>query len=274
MIDNNDNKVKNQDDSEGLISMSLGDHLEELRTRLIRAFIGLGAGVIVSLCFGKYLFKWIFIPYEKAMTKAGYGPEDYNIMALKPADKFLVYLKVCLMAGLLLASFWVFYQAWAFVSSGLYRKEKRFVKVAAPASAILFITGAVFFQLVVARLALQFFITFDIGLGDVIAPGAYNLADYVSFMLMLTLVFGLGFQMPIGIVFSERMGLVTVEQLGRSRKIFIVALVFVAAIVTPPDVISQISLAIPLYVLYEGSIIVCRILRKTNSKEKDTTPVA
>ncbi len=262
----NEVSEKEYDPESELVSMSLGDHLEELRHRLMLALVGLVLGVAVSLFFGEYFFKMIMFPYHQAMEKAGYKP---NLLALKPMEQFIIYLKICMVAGLVFSSLWVFYQAWAFVSAGLYRHERRWVKVAAPVSGLLFVTGAVFFMLAVAPMMMNFCVKFNVGV-EYVQPGVYALAEYVNFMLLLTLIFGLAFQMPIAIVFAEMIGIVTIRQLSEFRKFAILGIVIVAAAITPsPDVISQIALAVPLYMLYEGSIIVCRILRAQKKKTKE-----
>ena len=141
---------------------------------------------------------------------------------------------------------------WVFISAGLYCHEKKFVHAAAPISAFLFITGSVFFMAVVAPLAMSFFVRFNQALR---IESNWTIQSYMSFVLMLTLVFGAAFQMPIGIVFAEMMGLVSIETLSKNRKYVILGLLFIAAVATPPDVISQVLLAAPLYVLYESSIL-------------------
>jgi len=242
---------------ERLKSMSLGDHLEELRYRLMMAIGGVLVGLVGCLFFGRVLLRLIASPYESAMAAAKLQPE---LQAIQLPEQFMVYLKTCLVFGLLVSAPWVFYHAWAFVSSGLYHKERKFIYAVAPASAALFIAGAFFFMLVIAPLTMIFFITFETGVDFV--QVRVTLQSYISFVLSLTLIFGLAFQMPIAIIFAERMGLVTTEALGRVRKFVIIGLVIVAAIVTPPDVISQIALALPLYALFEASIVICRLLRK------------
>ena len=115
-------------------------------------------------------------------------------------------------------------------------------------------------MVVIAPITMLFFIKFNTGIDFVEVN--FTLQNYINFVLALTLIFGLAFQMPIAVVFAERMGLVSVETLGKVRRFVILGLAIVAMIVTPPDVISQIALALPLYVLFEGSLLLCRILRK------------
>ena len=253
--------MANESLHENLKSMSLGDHLEELRWRMILALLGIGVGLIIAFWLGDWFLHLIVIPFENAMQKAGQEP---RLQAIKVAEKFLVYLKACFILAIVITSPWVFYQIWAFISAGLYRREKKYIYAVVPASALLFVSGCFFFLFIVAPLALRYFVSFDTGIDFVNYQP--SLTEYVNFILSLTLVFGLAFQMPIAIVFAERMGLITVRQLSSSRKYVILGAAFIAAVATPPDVISQIALAIPLYILYEGSILTCIFLNRRKKK--------
>ena len=162
--------------------MSLGDHLEELRSRLILAILGLLAGLVVCLFFGSYLMRFMAAPYEFAMEKVGREPV---LLAIRPPETFLVYIKVCLLFGLIISSPWVLYQLWTFISSGLYKHERKYIHIIVPVSAGLFITGAIFFIKVIAPVALLFFINFNPGLEFVRAN--FTLQNYISFVLTLTL---------------------------------------------------------------------------------------
>jgi len=190
---------------------------------------------------------------------------DTPLTSKAPAATFKTYLKVSLLFGLLLSSPWVIWQIWAFISSGLYKKEKRFAHAVAPASTILFISGVLFFMFVIAPMVMQFFVKVD-KMFDV--DTQWTLLNYVNMILGLTLVFGVAFQMPIVVVFAERIGLVKIEQLTQGRKFVLLGLVIVSAMATPPDVISQVALAVPLYILYEGSILVCRFMRMRRAKQE------
>ena len=192
-------------------------------------------------------------------------PGMVSIVTHSPVEGFMVYITVCLLFGLLVTSPWVIWQIWAFVSAGLYHKEKRYVHVVAPISSLLFIGGALFFMMFVAPMVMGFLIRFDIAMG---VSSLWSLQKYIKMVFTLTIVFGATFQMPIIIVFAERLGLVTVETLAKNRKFVILGLVIIAAVATPPDIISQISLAIPLYGLYEASILFCRIWRKHGKKKE------
>lgn len=238
-------------------TMTLADHLQELRLRLILALVGLALGLAICLFFGALLLRFIARPYELAMLKAGLEP---TLLAIHPTEKLIVYLKTCLLFGLIISSPWVFYQLWTFISAGLYTHEKKLVHKIVPASTALFIAGCLFFIKIVAPLTMRFFINFHPGISFVKVN--FTLQNYVSFVVWLTLVFGLAFQMPIVILCMEKLGITSLDALKRSRKYVILLLVIVAALATPPDVISQIALAVPLYVLFEASVLACRLTRK------------
>ncbi len=240
-------------------TMNLGDHLEELRARLILAIIGLVVGAIICLCFGPKIIDFIKAPY----TKLSENP----LVTLGPADAFVAYMKISLVAGLILTSPWVFYHIWMFVAAGLYPKERRYVYVAVPFSVLLFVTGALFFLFVVAPISLRFFLKF----GDIIgvAPN-WTLQKYVSFITTLMLVFGVAFQTPIAIFILNRTGLVSIQVLRRSRKYVLLGIFVLAAMATPPDVISQVTLAVPLYLLFELGIVLCWFAgRKKKTRDND-----
>ena len=231
-------------------TMSLGDHLEELRSRLIYALAGLVAGTIICMVFGTFLVKYLQRPYDELVP-------GRPLVVLAPADAFVGYMKVSLVAGLVLSSPWVFYQLWMVISAGLYAREKRYVRVAVPFSTGLFIAGALFFFFVVAPISLQFFLKFGEIIG--VAP-SWTFQKYVSFITMLMLVFGLGFQTPIVIFVLNRTGLVSVGAMKKARRYVFLGMFVVAAVATPPDVISQITLGLPLYLLYELGILLCKLI--------------
>ena len=321
-------KKKKQDPLDS--TMSLGDHLEELRGRLILAFTGLLIGAGICLCFGTRIIKFIEKPYLKVFPtieaestikgkkiklienlfnetrqKLADDPNTPNVdqkteefvymfcseiisalrndpnftfigpssdrispprrlQILRPADGFISYIKIALISGLILSSPWVFYHIWMFVAAGLYAHEKRYVHTAVPFSAALFVTGALFFVLVVAPLTLKFLVKFNEGVLD--AWSNFTFADYISFITMLMLIFGVAFQTPIAIFFLTKTGLVSIDSLRRSRKFVLLGVFIVAAMATPPDVISQVTLAIPLYVLFELGI----LLSWLSSRKKES----
>lgn len=241
--------------------MSVGRHLDELRLRLGLAAGGFVVAFIAALSVGKWFAGIILSPYRLAMEAAGI---EVKLQAVQPAEPFLVYMKASIVLAILISSPWTFYQTWAFVSSGLYPKERRYVHVAAPASATLFVGGALFFLLVVAPWMFRFFMQFDLGIDYLTyQPGVGRTADFI---LVLALVFGVAFQTPLAVVFAERCGLVEISALERARKFVLLGAFVVGAILTPPDVVSQIALALPLYGLYEVGLLACRLRRKPDKE--------
>jgi sec-independent protein translocase protein TatC len=238
-------KKKKQDPLDG--TMSLGDHLEELRMRLIRALAGLIVGTVICLFVCSYIIGFIEKPYIGVMGA------DARLQILAPAEGFISYIKIALVSGLILSSPWVFYHIWMFVAAGLYQNEKRYVHLAAPFSAALFVIGALFFILVVAPLTLGFLVGFNKNVLGV--NSNFTFANYISFITMLMLVFGISFQTPVAIFFLNKTGMVSVKALHKSRKFVLLGIFVVAAMATPPDPISQVTLAFPLYALFELGIL-------------------
>jgi sec-independent protein translocase protein TatC len=240
-------------------TMSLGDHLEELRWRLIRALVGLTIGTVVCLFLCSKIIAFIEGPYIGVMG------EQARLQTLAPADGIVSYIKIAFISGLILTSPWVFYQIWMFVAAGLYPDEKRYVHLATPFSAALFVTGALFFIIVVAPLTLGFLVKFNQRVLGV--SSNFTFANYISFITMLMLVFGVAFQTPIAIFFLNKTGLVSIESLCRSRKFVLLGIFVVAAMATPPDVVSQVTLAIPLYALFELGILLSYIAQRKKEKQ-------
>ena len=236
--------------------MSLGDHLEELRLRLLLALAGLVVCAVICLFFGSKIIAFIEKPYIDVMGR------EARLQTLAPADGFVSYMKISLISGLLLSSPWVFYQLWMFVSAGLYPKEKRYVHLATPFSAALFVTGALFFVFVVAPITLGFLVKFNEKMLGVASN--FTFRNYISFVTTLMLVFGVAFQTPIAILFLNMTGLVSIQALRNSRKFVLLGVFIVAAISTPPDVISQVTLALPLYLLFELGILASRFAARRN----------
>jgi len=240
-------------------TMSLGDHLEELRMRLINAIVGLVVASIICLIFCSKIITLIEKPYIDAMG------EQARLQTLAPADGFISYIKIALISGMILSSPWIFYQIWMFVAAGLYPHEKRYVYHATPFSAILFVTGALFFVFVVAPLTLKFLVEFNQRVLGV--SSNFTFTNYISFITMLMLIFGAAFQTPIAIYFLNRTGLVSIQSLHKSRKFVLLGIFIIAAMATPPDPISQVTLAIPLYVLFEIGILLSVLAERRNKSQ-------
>lgn len=221
------------------------DHLEELRERIIKSFIAVVIGFAVCYGFKEKLFELITRPLISVMEKG-----DQLIFTGLP-EAFFTYLKVAFLAGLILAGPVIIYQFWMFVAPGLYKKERRVMIPIVVLSTFFFIGGALFGYFIVFPWGFQFFLSFA---SDTI-KALPSMKEYLSFASKLLLAFGLVFELPIVITFLARLGLVTVPFLRKNRK-YAVLLFFVgSAMITPPDVVTQIMMAFPLMLLYEISIV-------------------
>jgi sec-independent protein translocase protein TatC len=240
-------------------------HLIELRDRLIRAVIA------IVIAFAALAF-W---PGPSGMYDllaaplVAHLPEGATLIATNVISPILVPLKITLMAALMLALPIVLYQLWAFVAPGLYSHEKKMVMPLVISSTILFITGVAFCYFIVIPGMSQFIQAF----APTSITAAPDIEQYFGFVLTLFLVFGIAFEVPIAVIVLARIGIVTVAQLQAARGYFIVGAFIVAAVVTPPDVISQLALAIPMCILYEVGIVFAKIFAK-NAKAKEEADAA
>jgi sec-independent protein translocase protein TatC len=235
------------------MEMSLGDHLEELRVRVILALLGLAVGLGICLFFSQFFLELLAKPYFDVQKATGLPA---TLQAITLSEKFMVYMKTALLFGVIFSAPWIFYQIWKFISAGLYEGEKKFVYIVSPICAILFASGALFFLFIISPMMIRFFIGFNPGIDKV--QTQVTISSYVNFMLLMMLVFGLCFQLPIALVAANRIGVVSAEMLKKARKYIILAIFVIAAVVTPsPDMISQIALALPMYLLFELGLLFC-----------------
>ena len=229
-------------------------HLIELRDRMIRALIAVGIafGILALWPGPSGLYDLLAAPLVKHL------PEGATLIATNVISPILVPLKITLMAAFMLALPIVLYQVWAFVAPGLYSHEKRMVLPLVISSTVLFVVGVAFCYFLVIPGMSQFIQMF--------APksitAAPDIEQYFGFVLTLFMVFGIAFEVPIAVIVLVRMKLVTVEQLRAWRGYFVVGSFIVAAVVTPPDVISQLALAVPMCLLYEAGIIAAQVFVK------------
>jgi len=228
---------------EGFVS-----HLVELRDRLLRA----GAAVIVAFLALVYWAPDIYALLATPMIDA--LPQGSSMIATDVTAPFFVPMKVTMMVAFVIALPYVLYQVWAFVAPGLYDHEKNLALPIVLSSFILFLLGMAFAYFFVFPAVFKFVAAYT----PVGVQMATDIDKYLSFVLTLFLVFGLSFETPIVEMVLVRMGIVTVEKLKNFRSYFIVIAFVIAAIVTPPDVISQFMLAIPMILLYEFGILMCR----------------
>ncbi|MBE9571055.1 MAG: twin-arginine translocase subunit TatC [Proteobacteria bacterium] len=227
-------------------------HLEELRKRLVVCAIGVGAGIVIAYIFSERLFQLLVAPLKAVM------PEGDQLIFTNLPEMFFAYIKVAFIAGIMAASPLIFYQLWMFIAPGLYQKEKKMAIPFVISSTILFVGGALFGYFVVFPFGFKFFI----GFSNEYVKALPSVKQYFSFSMKLLFAFGVVFELPVIIFFLSKMGIVTPQFLRQKRKYAILLTFALAAILTPPDVITQCMMAGPLIVLYEIGILVSRIAQK------------
>jgi sec-independent protein translocase protein TatC len=315
-------------EEQAMVAMSFGDHIEELRTHLILALLGLAVGVVLAFIPPLYVGKWVMETMERpakaslakfyteraaerakeAAEKKEYtefasvkidaqefvaglksiapdlklpAPETLKgktipmrlaqersqmildisrniqppeaLVSLAPLETFMIFFMVCLVTGLVISSPWVFYQLWAFVAAGLYRHERHYVHKFLPFSLGLFLAGVFLCFFIVLPVTLNFLLEFNVWLG--IEP-TLRISEWISFATILPLVFGVCFQTPLVMLMLERIGVFTADDFRAKRKIAILVMVVVAAVITPTqDPFSLLLLAVPMVLLYELGIL-------------------
>ena len=232
----------------------LTSHLEELRKRLIISCWALLIGFLASYSFSREIFDLLMLPLARVM------PEKSSIIFTGLAEGFFTYIKVAFLSGLMVSSPVIFYQAWSFISPGLYRSEKRYVLPFTFFSVLFFVGGAIFGYFLVFPFAFEFFMSFNTERITALP----SMKEYLAFTTKLLIAFGVSFELPIIIIFLNKLGLVTVKGLTKNRKYVLVGAFIVSAILTPPDVVTQVMMALPLMILYEMGIIGARIFQKKN----------
>jgi sec-independent protein translocase protein TatC len=219
-------------------------HLEELRSRLIKSFIAVGAGFGLCYAFKETLFEILLYPLIRVM------PEGGKLIFTGIPEAFFTYLKVSFLAGIILASPILLYQFWMFVAPGLYQKERRVLGPIIAVTSFFFIGGALFGYFVVFPAGFKFLLSFG---ADFIRT-LPSMREYLDFSTKLLFIFGLLFELPVALTGLARLGIVSVDYLKRNRK-YAVILAFVVGAFLTPDVVSMILMALPLMVLYEIGIV-------------------
>jgi len=253
------NGTNDKDDELAGTEQPFVSHLVELRDRMIHAIYGLVAAVAVLAVWPgpTGLLDLLALPIRAHM------PPDAKLIAVGVFSPFFIPLKVLFMAGVLLALPWLIYQAWMFIAPGLYKHEKRFALPLIFFGSALAYAGIAFVQLFV--LDKMFFFLQKFAPASVAATP--DIASYVEAVLGLYIAFAAAFQVPIVVILLVKVGLVTVKQLAEFRGYFIVVAFIVAAVITPPDVVSQLALAIPMCLLYEAGIWAARFFVKKKEDE-------
>mgnify|MGYP001764848473 CR=1 FL=1 len=231
-------------------------HLIEMRDRLLRAVLGVVILFVVLFPWAQDLYALLAKPMLASLPQGG------QMIATEVTTPFFVPMKVTMMTAFLLALPWVFYQAWAFVAPGLYQHEKRLGVPLVIASVILFLLG----------MAFAYFLVFPVVFGFIVgvAPDGVavmtDIGKYLDFVMTLFMAFGLTFEVPVAVVLLVKMGMVSVAKLREIRPYVIVGAFVIGAIFTPPDIISQFMLAIPLWILYELGILISLLITRSTPK--------
>ena len=239
------------------------DHLLELRSRLLRCIAALAVTFCVCLYFADDIFGFLVRPLTEAFP-AGQGKLVYT----KLYEAFFVELKVALFAAFFVSFPIIANQLWAFVAPGLYAKEKRAFLPFLIATPVLFVAGAALAYYVVMPTAFRWFLGFEGTRGGLKLEALPGTGDYLALVMQFILAFGISFLMPVLLMLLNRAGIVTRAQLAGARRYVIVGIVALAAVITPPDVISQLMLAIPMLFLFEGSLLLMRFSERRDAKEK------
>jgi sec-independent protein translocase protein TatC len=239
--------------------MGLMDHLSELRGRLVRCCLAVMVGFMACWAVVDPIFDALVDPLLKVL------PDGSHAIYTTLPEGFFTRMHISFVAGVFVSSPVIFYQIWSFIAPGLYEEEKRHILPVAFMSAFFFISGGAFCYFVVFPNAFAFFVSY--ATDSIVAMP--KISDYLSFVLKLILAFGLVFEMPLFAFFLARMGIITAELMRRVRRYAILGIFIVAAILSPPDVVSQLLMAAPMLVLYEISIYVAVAFGKKPPTEDD-----
>lgn len=248
--------------------MTIWEHLDELRSRVIRALIAYVVGATVAWIFRDEILAWMWKPYAESW-RAQNIPGDPTLNFAAPSDAFKAYLKLSLIGGLMIAAPVIFYQLWAYIAPGLYKKEKKIVLPFVFFSTILFVGGGLFGWRIAFPLTFDYLLSLAgtaQGVGLAIRP-VVMMGEYIDFVSQMLIGFGITFELPLFILFLSIAGVVNYLQLIRFGRWFILVAFTVGAIFSPPDTSSQIAMSVPLCVLYFASIGLAYLFGKRPSKE-------
>jgi sec-independent protein translocase protein TatC len=241
--------------------MSLWDHLGELRNRVVKSLLGILVLFLIALTFAEHIIGFLKGPLTNALPV---GKNDLHFTG--PLDVFIINIKVSLLAGVVFGTPLWLYQFWKFFEPALYPKERKYILPFVFASSALFIIGVCFAYFVILPIALKFLLEIGLSVGTPII----TIKDYLSLVMILVFGFGLVFETPIVLILLAMLDLVSAKMLSEYRRFVLVLILVMGAVLTPPDPISQVAMAIPVYLMYEASIILIRIIKKEKRVPKNT----
>ncbi len=273
--------VDTMEQEEGTKEMSFFEHLEELRWHVIRSVIAMVIGAIFIFALGKTFFdKVLFWPKSESfptyeivcnlLKKIGlseetcFSPPEFNLIATDLHEMFVTHLQVALVCGFTMAFPYIFYEIWRFVSPGLKKSERRYTGGIVFICSLLFMLGFLFGYFIISPFAISFLAGYQIS--DQVVP-TIKLSSFVSSMTMLTLPSGFVFELPIVVYIFSKLGILYPSAMRKYRKHSFLVILVISALITPPDLISQVFIALPLYFLYEMSILICSRVVKNNEKQ-------
>ncbi len=228
--------------------MSLVEHLEELRRRLISSLIMLGLVTFACFALAPTLFDFLRLPLESVTGQ--------RLIALGPLELFMTYLKLSILAGIFISAPWILYQVWLFIAPGLYRNEKRWVWPFVGFGSFFFIAGGSFNFFVVLPYGLRYLVEIT----PTIVETQYSVSAYFSFVVQLSLAFGLVFELPLVMWILSAAGIISPERYSRFRRYWVVLAFIIGGVLTPPDPFSQFLMAVPLLLFFELGILGARFL--------------
>ena len=255
------------------VEMGFFDHLRELRTRIVRALYGVVPGVIAGWLFKEQLLDLLLKPWIAAWHNLDLG--DPQIHFANPLDPFVAYLKIAMVVGVLAGAPWIFWQIWGFIAPGLYRKEKRMALPFVFFSTVCFVGGAAFGYIIVFPMAFETFLGFGgmLPSHDIVVQPTIMITEYLNLVTRLLLAFGIVFEVPVVVTFLAAMGMVNGFMLLRFSRWWVLIAALLSAILTPPDVASQIMMLVPLVVLYFISVGIAFVIgdrRKKRAEAENT----
>lgn len=254
--------------------MSFLDHLEVLRWHLIRSISAVVIGAIVIFVAKDFVFEQIIFAPKKASFPTYkllcsisdalcMQPPKLELITRELGEQFMIHIKSSLILGFIVAFPYVIYEIWRFVKPGLYKNERKYARGFVGICSLLFLTGVLFGYFIISPFAITFLGTYSVGSEAINSP---TLASYVSYMSMFTLPAGIVFELPVIVYFLTKIGIVSSSAMRKYRKHAIVTILILSAIITPPDVVTQFLIGIPILILYEISIFISRRLEKKNEK--------